>query len=262
MQRMRLLPLAGWVALAGCLEAQHDDVSPQEVAPVGEDLVMMFPGVINTRHHMVGLRDLIRARHPGWRIDLRNWGTPLLSLSNLSAYERNLETAAARAAELAAYRREHPDGRITVLGYSGGGGMALFTLAALPKDVQVDRVILIAPAISPAYPVQAEVLPHVAEFLVNYASNRDLQVGWGTHIAGSMDRVKAHSCGFTGFNLDDPKIVDVFWTPAMARLGHFGNHLGYVSAAWQRTYLAPALDPRVDAKALRTMFADEQHAGE
>ncbi len=94
-------------------------------------------------------------------------------------------------------------------------------------------------------------LPHVREFVVNFASKRDLQVGWGTHLAGTMDRVHAHSCGHAGFNLDHPRIVDVFWTPAMIAEGHHGHHLGYINTPWQRKYLAPALDPATTAEVLR-----------
>ena len=77
--------------------------------------------------------------------------------------------------------------------------MATLVTAALPDDVSIDRLVLVAPAISPDYPLADNVLPHVREHVVNYASERDLQVGWGTRTFGTIDRKKTDSAGAIGF---------------------------------------------------------------
>ena len=249
-------PQALWAALilvvlsAGC--SQHQAAVDPQPEPPGR--VVMLPGVINLTAHLDGLAELVREAHPQWEIDLRRWGPAFLSLYNLHAYQRNRRTAATRAAELAAYRRQNPEATICVVGYSGGAAMAVFIVEALPDDVMIDRLLLVAPAISPDYPLVERVLPHVREFVVNCASRLDRQVSWGTRVFGTMDRVKTVSAGHCGFEIEHPKLVQIFWDEAMRREGHFGNHLSYVSRAWQRKHLLPALDPELNVQDVRALL--------
>ena len=69
--------------------------------------------------------------------------------------EHNEATAVAIAAEIADWRRAHPDAPFYLVGYSGGGGMATLVTAALPDDISIDRLVLVAPAISPDFRSQA-----------------------------------------------------------------------------------------------------------
>jgi hypothetical protein len=133
--------------------------------------------------------------------------------------------------------------------------MATLVTAALPDDVGIDRLVLVAPAISPDYPVADEVLPHVREFAVNYASGRDLQVGWGTRTFGTIDRKNTASAGAVGFTVDDARLLQHHWSSADAPFGHAGNHLAYLSARWQAAKLLPALDPATGPEALRRRLA-------
>lgn len=216
---------------------------------------MMFPGVINLTSQLDGLAQAIREAEPGFEVDLRPWGPPFRSFHNLQAEADNRATAQDRAQWLAEYRRSHPNAFIVVLGYSGGGGIAVFTVEALPEDVQVDRLILVAPAVSPDYPLLERVLPHVREVVVNYASRHDLQVGWGTRQFGTMDRAKTASAGYSGFSEDSPQLIQVYWNESMRRKGHFGNHLSYVAPAWQEKYLLPMLRPDSGPDRLRMLVS-------
>src|SRR5690606_10975183 len=114
----------------------------------------VLPGVNNTRFQLDGFVERAEARLPRFDIEVRRWGTPLLPLRNLRAHERNLVTAQALAAEIAKWRRTHPHDRFYLMGYSGGGGMAALVTSALPEGVEIDRLILVAPAISPSYPLE------------------------------------------------------------------------------------------------------------
>src|SRR5690606_22152959 len=171
------------------------------------------------------------------------------------AEERNLATAEAFATEIAEWRREHPEDPFYLMGYSGGGGIAALVASALPDGVAIDRLILVAPAISPSYPLDRDVLPHVRELVVNYASERDLQVGWGTRTFGTIDRQHVDSAGAVGFSVDDPKLVQWYWTPSDRALGHRGNHIAYLDEGWQAAALIPALDPEATARTLSAEWA-------
>lgn len=217
--------------------------------------MLILPGVGNTRFHLAGFVAAMQTQLPGFEVEVRTWGVPFMTIHNLRAHERNVATAAGIAAEIAAWRRANADAPFYLVGYSGGGGMATLIAAALPEDVAIDRLVLIAPAISPDFPLEAEVLPHVRELVVNYASERDLQVGWGTRTFGTIDRENTPSAGAIGFAAADARLLQHRWSPADEALGHAGNHLAYLNPRWQAAKLLPALDPSVDATALRARWA-------
>ena len=196
------LLLACTCAIAADGPARRFDCgAPAEPAPSpAEGRVLILPGVGNTRFHLAAFVAAAQAQLPRFDVEVRPWGVPFMTIHNLRADERNAATAARIAEEIAAWRREHPDAPFYLVGYSGGGGMATLVAAALPDDVRIDRLVLVAPAISPDYPLAEEVLPHVREYVVNYASERDLQVGWGTRTFGTIDRKNTASAGALGFD--------------------------------------------------------------
>ena len=93
------------------------------------------------------------------------------------------------------------------------------------------------------------------EYVVNYASERDLQVGWGTRTFGTIDRKYTASAGSVGFASPHEHLLEYHWSRADAPLGHAGNHLAYLNGRWQAAKLLPALDPSVGADALRARWA-------
>jgi pimeloyl-ACP methyl ester carboxylesterase len=217
--------------------------------------VLVLPGVGNTRFHLAGFVGRAEQQLPEFEIDVEPWGVPFMTLHNLRAHARNVVTAERIAGEITAWRRAHPFETFYLVGYSGGGGMATLVTAALPTDVSIDRLILVAPAVAPDYPLDAAVLPRVREFIVNYSSERDLQVGWGTRTFGTIDRKHTSSAGAIGFDVDHSRLLEHSWSPADEPFGHRGNHLAYLNARWQAAKLLPALDPGLDANAVRARFA-------
>src|SRR5690606_19829263 len=226
---------------AAVTEAPH-------ASPRGRLLVL--PGVYNTRFQLNGFVEQAEALLPGFDVEVRRWGTPLLPLRNLRAHDRNLVTAETIAAEIAEWRREHPQDPFYLMGYSGGGGMATLIASALPDGVAIDRLILVAPAISPSYPLDRDVFPHVSEVVVNYASDRDLQVGWGTRTFGTIDRQYVDSAGAVGFSSDDPKLVEWHWSERDREIGHRGNHIADLNEGWRASALIPAIEPAANAESL------------
>lgn len=212
--------------------------------------VLVFPGVFNTRFHLLPFVKAVEQRIGGLDLEVRPWGVPLRPFHNIAAHERNMNTARVVATELARWRLDHPRDPLYLLGYSGGGGFAVLVVASLPGNVVVDRLILVAPAISPTYPLESMVLPHIAEFVVSYASPRDLQVGWATQKVGTIDRAKTKSAGAIGFDSKHPKLLQWHWSKDSRRYGHYGNHLSFLAHDWQAAMLLPALDRAIDARSL------------
>ena len=230
------------LCVAGC----HRPLARTGSDPVSTERgrILLLPGISNTSAELAGLSSLLKDAHPDRVVDVRPWGPVMFLFSNLSDYEQNLRKARALAEELAAYRLAYPDRSLDVLGYSGGGAMACFVVASLPEGVRVDRLVLVAPAISRQYPLETSVLPKVRDFAVVFTSPYDPLVGAGTRVFGTMDRRNSVSAGSSGFPIEDERLVQVHWDPKMLVDGHFGGHLDYLSPAWQRKYLLPAFDHR------------------
>ena len=217
--------------------------------------LIVLPGSANTKYHLAGFVRLAAQQLPGFEIDFRPWGIPFLALHNLQAHERNAETARRMSREIVRWRRDHPEELLYIFGYSGGGGMATLIVSELPEDVTVDRVVLLAPAISPDYPMKEHVLPRVTEFVANYASTVDVQVGWGTRMFGTIDGVESDSAGVVGFSAVHPDILQWHWSESDRVYGHRGNHRAYLGPRWQSAFLLPVLDPRFSADDVRALWA-------
>lgn len=221
--------------------------APAAAPAAARGRLLVLPGVGNTSFVLSGFKQRAERLLPGFDVEVRTWGTPLLPLANLRSHERNLETARRIAADITAWRAQHPGELLYLVGYSGGGGIASLVVSELPVGVTIDRLVLVAPAIAPDFAVESRLAPHVEEFIVNYSSPRDLQVGLGTRVFGTIDRVETASAGAVGFTAEHAALLEWRWTPAEQRLGHPGNHLAYLTPPWQHARLLPALDPRLSA---------------
>ena len=210
--------------------------------------VIILPGVGNTKFHLAGFVERARQQLPDFAVEVRSWGIPFLTLHNLRAHQKNLTVARQIAAEIVDWRRSHPDELLYLVGYSGGGGMAGLVVSELPDGISIDRLLLVAAAISPTYPIEQSVLPRVNEFVANFSSERDLQVGLGTRIFGTIDRVNSDSAGAVGFVSRHQDLLEWRWSPPAQEYGHHGNHLSYLGRRWQDATLLPTLDPRLSAE--------------
>src|SRR5436190_21289894 len=118
---------------------QFDFGAERAVVPSqAEGRLLILPGVGNTRFHLAGFVAAAEAQLPRFDVEVRTWGVPFMTIHNLRAHERNVATAEAIAAEIAEWRRAHPDAPFYLVGYSGGGVMATLITAALPDDVAID----------------------------------------------------------------------------------------------------------------------------
>ncbi len=212
-------------------------------------LIWMFPGVEGGPLALTDARRAFRDAGVKSRIRTHDYGRPFGLLANLMAYESNRRAAENIAAQIVEYRVKHPDTPIDLVGYSGGGGMAVMVAEAVAKDVRLHNVILCQPAISPTYNLN-KALRRVDGTLVNlYAPNDWFMLGLGTSLFGTMDRQYVSAAGKDGFAepliLDDPQLAKHFkqqmWTPDLIMKGHGGMHAGILSYGWNRNTVAPWL---------------------
>ncbi len=239
----KMLVLA--VLIGGCQTPRP--TSPQ----LDAGLIWMIPGIHGEPWMLADARRGLRDAGVESAIEVYDWKRPGLFgvLSNLIDIERNLEHAAKIAREIDTYYREHPGRPIDVVGYSGGGGLAILTVEALPQDVRLRHVILVQAAISPDYDL-SQTLRQIDGTIINFHSEMDWVIlGLGTQAFGTMDRLYVPSAGKSGFNLmaavpDEAlhgRVRQVQWTPKMMLAGHYGGHVGMLTYGWNRKYLAPYL---------------------
>jgi len=249
----RVLKQLRWESLVAVLASTTGCLGPDLMKPAGTKAasghVVMLPGVEGSGWQYARTVRGLRDAGLDQEVEIIPWGSPpLSSLHNLVDLPANLERAKKIARRLTNLRREHPDAPLTLVGVSGGGGLALLTLEALPDDIQLDRVILVAAAISKDYDL-SKAQPHITDKLVNFYSKRDAMVGLGTSVCGTIDRKLVRSAGHCGFTDETGELaerdwlVQIAWKSSWWEYGHYGGHFGYFSKRWARHVLAIWIDP-------------------
>lgn len=215
-------------------------------------LVFVLPGIegqsMLTRSVALGLYDGgIKSA-----IEVFDWTTriPGNFYANLTAYERNRRQARRLAERIVAYQQQYPDNPVHLVGHSGGGGLAVMTLEALPPNRRIDMAILLAPALSPEYDMRTA-LRRTRRGVLNCYSPRDVTLlKIGTTVFGPIDRNRGPAAGAVGFRpppglnraeraLYQIRLKQVRWTRRLRKFGADGTHIGWASREFSKTYLAP-----------------------
>ena len=133
--------------------------------------------------------------------------------------------------------------------------VAVWVAESMPRGRQLDGVILLAPAISPEYPLLAALLA-TRRGIVNFYSQGDWVVlGLGTSMYGTIDGKMTNSAGMMGFSRSatvglpsgGPKLIQVAWREEMIGQGHLGGHITSGSMAFVRKSVAPFIAGDGDA---------------
>ncbi|MFQ5423566.1 MAG: esterase/lipase family protein [Phycisphaerae bacterium] len=245
-----LLILIGCVAPAGsgCSIADL-----QTADRMDRGLVIILPGIEGRSRWNL---DLARGLDEGGvdlGIEIYDWGTavPFGLLINLTDKARNRRVATELSRRILRYRAKHPGRPVHLIGHSGGAGVALMAVEALPAEARVTSVILLAAAVSPNLDLR-RTLRRTEHGVYNYYSDRDIgYLKLGTSMFGTMDRRYGPSAGAVGFRkprffkgADDAlydKLHAIRWRPAMRRYGHDGGHTDWTGRPFVRHYLAPLI---------------------
>jgi len=216
-------------------------------------LVIVLPGIEGRSKYNADIaRGLSRGGVP-FAIEIYDWGTglPLGSLVNLVALDRNRGQARKIADRIVRYQQDYPGRSIHLVGHSGGGGLAVLTLEALPPGVQVSSAVLLAAAMSPDHDLN-QALNHTENGIWNFHTSSDvgyLQVGTG--LFGTIDRKHTRAAGAVGFRRPAgasttrarayDKLHPVRYRPEMAQAGNRGGHTGWARRQFVAVWVAPIL---------------------
>jgi hypothetical protein len=161
---------------------------------------------------------------------------------------------AQKAEELAglilAEKQQHPDRPIYLLANSGGTGLALLTAEHLPAQT-LERIILLAAAVSPTYDLRPALRATRREIVNNYSTLDRIILHWGTSQFGTTDRYYVASAGCLGFTVPADlstedralyaRLVQIPWEPRLLLEFHTGGHSGWHSPGFLMNEVAPWL---------------------
>jgi len=201
-----------------------------------------------------GIVSGLRQTHPDATFEIFDWttGHASLMLYHVQAWQRNQSVAGCLADHIAAIQSRQPNRPIVLVGHSGGGAMAVMALDQLPPGFKIQQAILLAPDVSPSYPLETALGKTVQGIDVFYSNLDWVVLGAATYTVGTIDRVWTPAAGMVGFrtqqssdvlgkNLYATKLHQHGYDPAMSFSGHFGGHFTCTLPEFVKSYVSPVL---------------------
>lgn len=238
--------------IAGCVVGCHGPLglSSPERSEAGYMLFLTGIEGTNFLHHRV-VGALQEANVP-MEVEIHDWttGSTFRFHEHLADLERNRAQAELVAEKIVIYQDLHPQRPIYLFGHSGGAGIALLSLEALPEEYRVTKTILLAACASPRYDLRRPI-ERCEEGLWSFYSRGDrLMLDVGTRMFGTIDRDYGPSAGAVGFTSPDVpgfdptyggKLHQIEYQWEMLGDGHFGGHEGWLHPKFVRQWLVPLL---------------------
>jgi len=245
---------------AGCCERPYYPGQIADSSSRGQ--VVLLPGVLGYYGSVCEVADALEMT-TNCSVQIWDWtairksGAPWLlerAAENLSDESKNRWRAKKLAEVLVKWRQRNPDKQLYIVATSGGAGIAGWACKYLPKDFQLQKLVLLSPAISPEFDL-VPALTHSKDGVYSYYSKNDciLQFDRDCFLVqqGSrrvMDRRDGDGAGFSGFGRGScgeecHELYELAWDPSMRLLGNNGKHFGNMSTSFQREYVATMLVP-------------------
>lgn len=160
------------------------------------------------------------------------------------------KAAAKRLAErISTHRRANPNEPIHVMGLSAGTSLILLALPMLPKDVQVDNVVLFSPSVSSEHNL-VDVMEHVKRNLYATSSPHD---GILSALPVNADGQGGAPAGRSGFKLPPrakegtliaySRVINIPWQASFLGFDWNGSH----TSVTNRRFVGTVIGPRIMA---------------
>jgi pimeloyl-ACP methyl ester carboxylesterase len=196
---------------------------------------------------------LLEGGYPG-AVEVVDWTTghwPLF-IYHLRAESRHRAGARSIAEKVTAYQARFPGREVNLVGYSAGAVVAVDAVEMLAAGQEIDRVVLLAGAISPLHDLRPA-LERTRVGMWSYYQPQDVVALWaGTLLAGTADGHHIVSAGAVGFwpppklseaeqQLYREKLVQFPYQPQMVRSGNLGGHFQCVGRKFVAQWISPVL---------------------
>ncbi|MGE0607878.1 MAG: hypothetical protein AB7O62_12360 [Pirellulales bacterium] len=187
-------------------------------------------------------------------VELYDWtASPWRIAHNIRNAAHNRDQALAVADKVVQYQDQYPGRPVHLIGYSGGGGLLIQALEALPENRRIECGVLLAPDLSANYDLRAA-LAHTRRGIHNFYSPFDVPVlmVMGTAV-GTTDGRHALPGGAIGFypprSLDADErseyasqVAQCSYAVGMLRHGHRGGHFGWTNRSFVANRVAPLIE--------------------
>lgn len=221
-------------------------------------LVVVLPGIDGPGLGTLGLMTTV-ADNTELAVGQFDWTLPFGMLLNQTAQWRNRDMGKVLAKKIVAYDEKYPGRPVYLVGHSGGTAIAVWAAEALPPEVKVEGIILLASSLSPGYDLSRALANTRGQIVSVYSAGDSALLGAGTSLIGTMDGVHGQSAGKVGFTPRggrwgyDGRLVQIPWTPGMRKLGYSGDHFSCCSSGFVAEYLVPVMNTQLSQAALAAL---------
>jgi len=172
-------------------------------------LVIILPGIEGESEANHNIRRGLLSAGIYHAMPIHSWGRPIPiagMLLNQVDFIGNRIAGQSISDMIVKYQNEYPGRPVFIVGHSGGGGVAVFAAEGMPKDRQVDGLVLLSASISKGYDL-TKALSRCKHGIVNFYNRGDVGLlGVATTLLSNVDGGKGPSAGLDGFNT--PKAGD------------------------------------------------------
>jgi pimeloyl-ACP methyl ester carboxylesterase len=242
-------------ATAGCFHDPFVDTKQYRTpARYQRGLTIILPGIEGRSYLNENVASgLGKGGVPG-AIEIYDWtlGGTVTWLPNLRLLSHNRAEAAKIAEKIVTYQNAYPGKPVSLVGHSGGGGVAVLALESLPPERKIALAMLLAPALSRDYDLR-KALSRTDAGIWNYYSHADMGfLGLGTTVFGNIDGGHGPAAGAFGFiepwgmdradrALYGRMLHQQAWSPQMAEAGNYGLHTTWARESFVAKWLAPVV---------------------
>lgn len=247
------LPTVAKVCLLPLLTGCGPPVRIESPERLEQGYVIVLPGVEGKSFLNANVARGLEDGQVPYAIEVYDWtaGSVMLFPISLRGLERNKREAGKIAARIVAYQDAHPGQPVHLIGHSGGGGMAVFALEALPPGREITSAILMAPALAPDYDL-CRAIRRTQAGIWNFFSPYDLGfLSAGTWVMGTIDGKHTAAAGQKGFVLPSGldrqrrqlylQLHQTAYEPRMAESGNTGTHTGWANRRFVAEWIAPLI---------------------
>ncbi|NOT01505.1 MAG: hypothetical protein HOP29_12850 [Phycisphaerales bacterium] len=250
MLRRGVIPVLAIIGSGGCLSPPVITIEQRDVS-----ITYVLPGIEGAGYFNRSIANGLKRGGVRGAVEIFDWTTragPLGWFNHLSNETHHQVQGMRLARHIVRYQRKHPGEPIFIVAHSGGAGIALIALEALPDTKPIDGIILLAGAVSPDHDL-TKALSRTRGALWNFYSPRDIFfLVMGTTLFGTIDRTHEASAGAVGFRLPadlseegaiayETKLHDIPWDKEMGKFGHYGGHSSSSALDFVAEYLAPII---------------------
>jgi pimeloyl-ACP methyl ester carboxylesterase len=245
-QLMICLAILSATIFCGC----EDNAAYMTSDRLNSGLVVILPGIEGESDANQNIRHGLNNAGTNRSMQIWHWGRPVPGFGmilNQVDFLGNYIAGERIAQRIVEYQSKHPNNPVHIIGHSGGGGIAVFAAASMPKGKTISGVILLSASISSNHDI-TRALNNCSSGIVNFYNSDDVVLlGLATTVLGNVGGSHGPSAGLSGFNLpktsasDDKQLAyqKLYQVPMSNMVSNASAHFAATEPSFVSSYIAP-----------------------